>query len=996
MLNRRAAIAGGLALGGVGAAGVALWTSGLGTAGDNAAKVLAVPGGLSQAPATPGLRLGPENNAYMFSGATAGSQSLGTTFGGLGPQLYRAVQFPAGYADVPAAGDHWLVLFFRTAAMGSSAQRQETLLAVRGGGVAKGPAGFGGVYFDSPVHVTGNGATGQDILATAGMIQCQRKSGAFSLWPQSRAGAPTGVRLAPDTDYALFLGIQGVSGTDYGQMILVRLADLSCQTAQSPQPLSTKRLTGKPLFDQIGAVGTAGPGQDAMGFGGTVGDFAVYSAPFPSLDQARSLASGAVAIGDMTALLGVGQLAYWNPLDATTLNNGALPAQVGPSATVVGSNLLPCAPIRGAATVTLSRLGAHYVFPMACGASDGAVWFEGTAPPDNVVACQLIYADGSQSPVVEAQSSSTGAFVGSIRSPGGRPFFRQVTLEADGSRWLDGDIMDVGIVIPILGQSECEHLNHWRGGVSPSVSDAALNNSGHSLPMPGSYTGPWASWLDIVDLTNGGVDNFHIRGVPGRPQIMAGNGLPGDGVVQACVQAIALLKCSVMLVMLTRSGTPIDAMIWDGQTFTLSPALGGTGAAADPLKGVLAINPTAVRAKYGFQGLAIKSLLNGVRPGSVTLTFPNGGAPVTVSDQFPGYSDSNFCIGALAGDNGASGTINYMTGAISLTFDSPPSTAGFSATWTFKQETLCGVYRPKSANINGWGVREAADSIGAIGLRHGWSFAWTWWVTSNMSDSNTVAGMTANLSAKLTLLQQMMTGGPWYPGYLGRGLAIDAACAAPPMIIAPKGRETGAGELQTLARVDIVRQAQAALWPTGGSPLAFALASAWYYDHSVDATFSPHEDHADQGARRIGRRMARDWQAAFAQNRALNRGPEWDVPTFSGNVCTVPVSYIGAGLTLATAGNSAALDEWYMGTATKLGAIVDNAVYATAAIRADGLAVIITRLDGDWAGTEVVRYVVGAPGSVASGAAPPASLLYDNRGGFGGFEPGLPASPKFS
>ena len=75
----------------------------------------------------------------------------------------------------------------------------------------------------------------------------------------------------------------------------------------------------------------------------------------------------------------------------------------------MGSNILSSAPIRNASLVSLNRLGAHYVFPMACGASSGNAWLEGSAPAGAIVSCQLNYVGGGQSAKVNATANAVGA-----------------------------------------------------------------------------------------------------------------------------------------------------------------------------------------------------------------------------------------------------------------------------------------------------------------------------------------------------------------------------------------------------------------------------------------------------------------------------------------------------------------------------------------------------------------------------------------------------------
>jgi hypothetical protein len=92
-------------------------------------------------------------------------------------------------------------------------------------------------------------------------------------------------------------------------------------------------------------------------------------------------------------------------------------------------------------------------------------------------------------------------------------------------------------------------------------------------------------------------------------------------------------------------------------------------------------------------------------------------------------------------------------------------------------------------------------------------------------------------------------------------------------------------------------------------------------------------------------------------------------------------------LAVASGGNASALNQWYVG-----GTLIANDASTIARLRADGQAIELVKLSGSWAtGAEGnVKYVAGAPGS---GVTPPASLLYDDRGGVSN-EPGMLAGPK--
>ncbi|HQS71625.1 MAG TPA: hypothetical protein PLM58_18485, partial [Novosphingobium sp.] len=216
---------------------------------------------------------------------------------------------------------------------------------------------------------------------------------------------------------------------------------------------------------------------------------------------------------------------------------------------------------------------------------------------------------------------------------------------------------------------------------------------------------------------------------------------------------------------------------------------------------------------------------------------------------------------------------------------------------------------------------------------------------------------------------------------------VTGAVADPPMVVMAKGRDTG----NAAAGVDNARALAEELWNGARS---WVRRGGHYFDARLDAASSPHQTWNDDSGPRIGRR-----QGAYLS--ALIAGAQIREPQFrtgaadrtSDTILTVPLSYIEAGRTLAVAsgGNANALDQWYVG-----GVLVANDASTIARIRSsDSLAVELVKLSGTWAtGAENnVLYVSGGPGS---GATIPASLLYDNRGGFGGSEPGLLVAPKLS
>jgi hypothetical protein len=983
--------------------------------------VPATTGGTSAA----SLRLGPENSTYVFSAAMVGTQYLAAASGALGsPNYYRGIQVPL--PNMPTSGDCWCGIFFRTPPNATNSTTLNTLLGVQNNGAASGSGGC--VAWNDPGLFSGTGS-GSEIATTAGFIQIQRNnSGAFHLWNSSGTLTTTTLGpIRPDRDYML---IAGISGT-FGALILVDIAAGTSTLLVNTTAVTSRTSGAVPLFNLVGAVGSASATSAAAGFGGQVSDIFYAVSTFPTAAQALQLATGQVPISGITGL------AYWNSLDVTTAVSGAIAPTVGTgNATLVGANILPGAPIRQPSNVTINRLGAHWVFPLACGAGpvgsgSGNAWIEGTAPAGAVINCQLVYLDSTTSATVQATADGTGKFAAAINSKGGKPFYRKVwPANGDVSNTVvDFDIMDVGIVVQVFGQSECERLESLGLGsvTSAPPPEGATGNAGYNMTMPGSYTGPWACYLDMITHTTNGYTQCRGNSAKARPEIMLGYGYPADGLAAAALGVLALDGYSTMFVFLTKSGHPPDAFLLDGQTITnKSITFAGSGTSGSPYTATLTLTQADVRAHFG--GLTGYVVGNGyqqqIKPGSVSITWANGGSPVTVTDVFSGYSDaSTYPTTTITGPNGASGTINNLSGgtggtvgnAISVQFSGTVPTGPATISFTVKQETQDAFYSAKSANVNGWGVREVSDLVGNVGLRYGATMIWCYWVTAIEGEGGTVAGMTADLADKYTLLRQMAYGGSSYwPGYLGTGLALAAGVAAPPMVIAPKGRETASGFTHAWTSPDMCRQAQANLWPGGSSPLSFAVAGSWYYDDQVELQTSPHEDCSVMGAQRIGRRMAVDIHAAYTETPTVNDAPTWGTPVFSGGspgaytTITIPLSaaWLAAhpGLTLAVSsidGSSAsALGEWYVGgNATTAGTLVDNSAYATAALGAGSTSVVITAAGTTtWVGTELVRYVIGAPGIVSASAPnpPPLGLLYDTRGGFGGNEPGLLASPKFA
>lgn len=1004
---------------------------GLSTPGASSPYIPAAAGGVTAG----ALRLGPENSTYMFSAASVGGQYLAAASGALGaPNYYRAVNVPL--PNMPTSGDCWTGIFFRTPSFATSQGLVNNLLGVQG---ASNTSTTGGAvcWADAGLQATGSSTNGSEIAPTAGFIQVQRSaaSNSFHLW--GTTSSLTTTTLGPvqvDRDYLLIVGISGT----FGAMILVDIL-----AAQQGSPTAATLLTsatavtgrasgGVPMFNLVGATGAALSTVAASGFGGSVSDIHYAVSTFPTTAQAQAIALGQTAIG---AIPGI---AYWNTLDVSQASGGAIVPQIGTgNATITGANVLAAAPIRKPSALSINRLGSHWVFPIACGETAGSAWIEGTAPAGAVVNCQLLYVDGTTSETVQATADGTGSFAAAIQSPptgdtGSKPFYRKVwPANGDVSNTVvDFDVMDVGIVVHVFGQSECERLTNMGATMSASPpTPGTSGNAGYNLPMPGSYAGPWASYLDMVNHSTTGYATVKYSWAMPRPEIMLGNGYPADGTVAAATAVVAT-GFSTMFVYTCRSGHPEDAYILDGQTFTKTLTLTGAGTSASPYLGTILLQTADVTAKFGYPGqILTSSYQQQVQPASVSITFANGVNPVTVTDAagFSGYApalgSSAYPVTTLAGPNGASGTVTCSGGAVSVQFSGTVPTGPATVTWTVKQETGDGGYLPKTQFINGFGVKEALNRIGSLGLRYGSTVNWCFWVTNIEGEGGSVAAMTPDLFAKLTLIRALAYGGTsFWPGFLGSGLSLAAGVASPPMVVAPKSRETSSGFVNVYSSLDTTRQAQINLWPNGSDPLAFSLPGCWNYDIQVELATSPHEDSSAMGAQRIGRRFGCDVVAAFNQSATTNDAATWGNAVFGGyngtayTTITIELSaaWKAAHPTLQLTVNpndgssAAALGEWYFGgTTTTSGTLIDNATNATAAIGGDGTSVVITAIGGTTFTTGMlVRYIMGAPGKLTTiggtgqfqNSNPvPQGLLYDNRGGFpAGTEPGLLVAPKFN
>ncbi|GAO55322.1 hypothetical protein [Novosphingobium sp. MD-1] len=928
---------------------------------------------------TGGARFGIENSHQGFSGTNAATQANGAPV--LGSVYARAINAPI--PNMPAAGTDFAYAFFvRTAAAGTSGVRSETLLGVAG---QTGSGGSGGALsMKSCAILAGSNSSGQALDATnAGRISPRRQGTSWQWWPQTTVGADlAGIQLASDTEYLCVLGIKASAGLDYPFITFVDMATGTAQSATGATAITGTRPSA-PLFNLLGALGAASTGADRAGWGGDFGEFvAMHGGTAPSVAQAQAVVTGGSLTG-LAAACGA-TVAWRNLLDYAAQSGGTLASATGSDATVL-SGAIGLRAVRGFRTagVRLDRLGPWWVFPMAVGAASGKVWFEGSTAPGATVACFLRYLDGSTSAQVRATADGSGRFVASIDSAVARPFYRSAGNVADVTDCHhEMDAMDVGVVIPTCGQSELNILYSATWTSSSDLTPVAGANSGLSATQgPEGAGARWASVMDLAGRASNANAPRRAIGAKARPDRMIGRGVWADGVHEIAARIIADRGVSVMFVNLARSGTTVDQHVFDRVPFSQALALAGSG--TGPYTATIQLADATVRSKFAAalgatdaNALYVSgNFIHQVRPGTFSLDLGGG---VVITDTK--VSDS---AGTLSGPGGITGTITYVAGtangkaSISLTFPSTPASTSGTMIWQPKSDTLDSSAANKTANINGYGVIEADDDVATLGLRFGWTLGLLWWTTANMSDAGGGASARASIAAKYEMMRLLLI------GYQRAGL--DSGVANAPMMVCAKGRDTN----NTAALVDNARQFAEDMW---ASTRAWVRRGGHYYDVVLDAASSPHETFGDASGKRIGRRMGAYLSGLLAGTLV----PEAKFRTGAadrsgdGTVLTVPLATIGSGLSLAVAsgGNANALDQWYVG-----GTLIANDATTIARIRGDGQAVELVKLSGTWVtGAESnVLYVTGAPGS---GTTPPGSLLYDNRGGFGGNEPGMLVAPK--
>ncbi len=915
----------------------------------------------------PGIRFGIENNLFAFSGTSAGTTANGSPV--LGSVNARAVLLNT--PNMPSSGDFSYVVIFRTAPASASGLRYITLFGVDG--QLSSAAAGGRLAYQSPGRSTGS-TTGATLdTANAGRITPRRQNSTWQWWPQGVVGADlANFQLEPDTTYAFTAGINGLRP-------FIRVVNTATGVLHE-QSGGTDISGTRPAAPFYNLFGAAGSGGDRTGFDGACFGIAVIHGAAVSGVQLQALAAGEVELADFGDHCG-GTTAYLNHFDFTTISGSALPSAVGSNAALLTGSIGYEPAGRSPPEFRFHRLGAYHVFPVEAGnPTSGKVWFEGYAEPGEEVACWLRYVSGTIGAQIRTTADEDGRFIASQTVLSGVPFYRSMTSKNDRTRTFhEYEPMAVGVVSPFAGQSQMTYLFSatWTG--SADFTPVANQTGFAETTALGDYTATWASYVDLTQLDTANLAPRRAKGGAVRPLRAIGRGLPADGAYNALSYLKAGTSASAMVVNTARAGTPIDTFIYDRRTFSVPLTLSGSG--SGPYTATVSLTAAAVQAAFAAElgadaaSLQVSSAFQcQVRPGTFSLSL--GGNTITDTK----VSDS---AGTLSGTGVSSGTITYVAGAstgaasISITFTGTPATTSGTLTFQPKQETLAGNSNNKTANRDGYGAIELLDDQCVNALRYGWTVGAIAWATANMSDGGGGAAARASLAAKHEAMRNLLK------SYIVD--EVTGPCADPPMIVCGYGRDGG----NTNSQINNVRLFAEEMW---ASSRAWVRRGGHYYDQKLEASNSPHPTYSFDGGPRMGRRMGA--YLAAAVNGATYREPVFGAAVrTSSTMLTVPLTTIGAGLslTVASGGDANALSQWYVG-----GTLVANDATTIARIRSDGQAVELVKLSGSWAaGAESnVLYVSGSPDATTANV--PASLLYDNRGGFGGNEPGLLAAAKLS
>jgi phosphodiesterase/alkaline phosphatase D-like protein len=739
-----------------------------------------------------------------------------------------------------------------------------------------------------------------------------------------------------------------------------------------------------PIFNQIGGASLATT-STRDGWGGDIGDFAFFWGTFPNsggTPDASTIVS--IANGSLPVSSFPGTCRYHLSMaDATSSTLAADPACAITLAASSTGAVTAGSPVRAAPAIALTERGDGYVFRVTPGSSGptakGTVFVTGTYANDGGglptgIDARIEDANGnaitgctSSCDWQTIQSSPTGGtFSGSITGvPVGGPYYVAVRYTNSVQRvYHSKQKTYVGLVVMTGGQSQENML--WGGG---SGGSNVLTTSGETASVIFIQ-----NLRDSLPPTDTAYGNPALRPLTAASMPGTTNNFVGDGI-ESMIKTLSTLSGGwpIMVANIAKSGHSIDQFAFDraaGGPVTLT----GSGTS---WSGSLIFVPTP-------PATFVNGTIVSVLAGSVRVTV--NGALVAADSNSPGNT------GTMVAQNGSgvTGTINYATHAITLTFPSTPP-ASPVVTWVVSSDTLAGTAAVNNPLTGFTDFGDGATTTSGL-ASYTWSrvnapisaFLWMQGTANEGEFGATSTWPTAETSylTKLNLLKQKLAALPGYD-------------TSTPFVIETHPRAGEGNVSGEFAKKTGIRKGQYDISAPGNSNGYFF--GGTYTDDSLISGTGPHEDNTVTGTQRIGRRFGYSVWAAQTNNTNLVRGPEAASANFvagSGNTQIDVKFNLFGGTSLATgSGASTTLQGFRVGTNYGLyfsdGLNPDTLVYTPSQVFTAAListsTVRLTKSSGSWATTSAtVDYEYGGPfyrfGTALSISAVPGSGGYTNGG----------------
>lgn len=456
------------------------------------------------------------------------------------------------------------------------------------------------------------------------------------------------------------------------------------------------------IFNLVGSTSTTTTANE-RGWGGHIGPAGMVWGEFPNTASAPNMTTlaqlcqkssntdplayfqttfGAANVRSFYRLNDAGTWA-----DATGHYAGAVALAANAAAPIQG------APVAPGPALAINDFQPYVVHAMSRGASYGAVQVSGTYSSAALGGTpSAIQAKISSSPggaaITGCQTTcdwttvampAAGVYNGSFAGvPPGGPYYVSVRA-ANGTSYVDSAApFYVGLVIGVIGQSQMDNqflVGTGAGAIAiaAGVKGAAVGT--HLLNGGAAANSIWPALQPGLSFAGQTIGHVDVRSLSPTTTPGSTANVVGEGMVAFVNTLSSLSGWPVEVVNLTRTGNPVES--WTYGQVPQSQSLGtGTGAAT-VFSATLAPSVTSVWPS------APQPLMAG--------TFPNailaGTLAVTVNGVQVCSDTASVTIGVYQGTCTGAGisasSIRYDTGAVSITFTTPPANgAAIAATWT--------------------------------------------------------------------------------------------------------------------------------------------------------------------------------------------------------------------------------------------------------------------------------------------------------------------------